>query len=74
MYDRLNAEIWIKNYESGGDTFRTEHLEPYFKKIVSSLPSNSKIIDIGCGWGTIASFLKNSHKYTGVDINTAYFQ
>lgn len=73
MYDKNYAKIWIDNYESGKDTFRTDYLEPYFEKVFGTLPENARILDVGCGWGTVVSFIKPTHIYYGVDITTDFF-
>ncbi len=67
------AEIWIKNYESRKDTFRVKYLEPFLRSHIKKLPENAKVLDVGCGWGTIIKFLKPSHEYTGVDPNKYFF-
>lgn len=73
MYDKKYVQSWIKNYESGKDIFRKKNLEPYLKKTISKLPVNTKILDVGCGWGTVAKFLKKTHIYSGVDIAVDFF-
>lgn len=67
------ANLWIKNYESKKDIFRTKYLEPYLKKIIQSLPKNSKILDVGCGWGMVANFIRKDQEYIGIDINKEFF-
>ena len=72
-YNKNYTEKWIKNYESKKDVYRVKYLEPYFKKLILNLPEKSKILDVGCGWGTIVSFLKKSHEYVGIDIAVEFF-
>ena len=67
MYNKKYAEAWIRNHESRKDNFRVEHFEPFIKKIINKTPDYSKILDVGCGWGTIIEFLKNTHEYCGID-------
>ena len=57
-YNKNYTEKWIKNYESKKDVYRVKYLEPYFKKLILNLPEKSKILDVGCGWGTIVSFFE----------------
>ncbi|MBI2583473.1 MAG: class I SAM-dependent methyltransferase [Candidatus Aenigmarchaeota archaeon] len=73
MYDKSTADIWIKNYESRKDIFRVKYLEPYLKRIMNKAPKNAKILDVGCGWGTAAKFLRKGQEYCGIDPNTAFF-
>jgi len=68
LYDKDYAKTWIKHYESNDDVFRTEYLEPYMKTKLSTLPNDSKILDVGCGWGVALNFLKPKSKYYGIDI------
>jgi len=67
------AKLWIKNHESKKDVFRRKYLEPYLKRIVRSLPKNSKILDVGCGWGTVAEFIRRDQEYVGTDSNKEFF-
>lgn len=68
LYDKDYAKTWIKHYESNDDVFRTEYLEPYLKTKLSTLPNDSKILDVGCGWGVVLNFIKQKSRYYGVDI------
>jgi len=73
MYDKTYADIWIKNHESRKDTFRVDHLEPYLEKLLGGLPDFSRILDVGCGWGSLIDFLKPTHEYLGVDVTEYFF-
>ena len=73
MYDEEYAKQWISNHLSRKDTFRTKYLEPTLRKEIQNLPAKSKILDIGCGWGTIIEFLKDSQEYVGVDPTKEFF-
>lgn len=44
-----------------------------FKQVAKFIPENSKILDIGCGNGSIRNFLKNSDYY-GIDGNKTDIQ
>jgi len=68
IYNKKYAESWIKNYESKKDVNRVKNLEPFIKKKINDLKPASKILDVGCGWGMVAKFLKQSHHYYGLDI------
>ncbi len=38
-------------------------------KIISQIPDDANILDLGCGKGLILNYLKNYKSYTGVDLN-----
>ncbi len=73
MYDKAYAQTWIENHESGKDTFRVEYLEPYFRDTFKDLGDNFKVLDVGCGWGSLLDFLKPNIFYHGVDITVDFF-
>lgn len=73
MYDEEYAEKWIADYESHKDTFRVKYLEPIISEKIRSLPEKARILDIGCGWGMAAEFLKDQQEYTGVDPTKEFF-
>lgn len=72
-YGKQYAEAWIKNDEGGEDISRTKYLEPALKEKINLLPENTKILDIGCGWGTVIKFLKEGHEYLGIDPAKEFF-
>src|SRR3989344_256087 len=74
MYDKEYAKIWIENYESQKDTYRVKYIEPFLKKIIEKTPKNCKIIDVGCGWGTVVKFIKKDQEYSGRDIVPEFFK
>ncbi|MDD5725794.1 MAG: class I SAM-dependent methyltransferase [Patescibacteria group bacterium] len=74
MYDHEYVQAWIRNYESGKDFYRVKYLEPHLQQILFGLPPKIKILDIGCGWGTILKYLQTSHEYYGVDIADDFFE
>ncbi len=43
-----------------------------YKYIIDSKFENSKVLDIGCGTGTLANFLPKSVNYLGYDFNENY--
>jgi ubiquinone/menaquinone biosynthesis C-methylase UbiE len=74
IYNKKYARAWIKNYESGKDIFRVKLIHPFLKNKVKDLPAKAKILDVGCGWGVVVSFLKNSQIYYGIDIPKIFFK
>jgi ubiquinone/menaquinone biosynthesis C-methylase UbiE len=74
LYGKKYAKVWIDNYESRKDIYRVKYLEPYLKKFIKQTPSKSKILDVGCGWGTVDKFLKKSHEYSGIDLTKEFFK
>ncbi|MFA5992794.1 MAG: class I SAM-dependent methyltransferase [Candidatus Pacearchaeota archaeon] len=74
LKDSETAKAWIKNYESKNDNYRVKYLEPYIKKVINKVHNNSKILDIGCGWGMVTKFIKPFQEYTGIDINKNFFR
>ena len=38
-------------------------------KIISQIPVEANILDLGCGKGLLLNYLKNYESYTGVDLN-----
>jgi len=71
IYDKKYALAWIENHESRRDSFRVKYLEPYLKGIIKK-NLKAQILDIGCGWGTIADFVEKQ-EYLGIDINKHFF-
>lgn len=67
------VKAWIQNEESKKDSYRIRYLKPYLKKIVKNSKKKEKILDVGCGWGTIISFLKKNQQYVGIDKNPGFF-
>lgn len=67
MYDDTYVQTWIKSYESRQDELRVQFIEPRLKKIVDDASKDVRILDAGCGWGTVVPFLGRNHKYVGVD-------
>lgn len=74
MYDAEYAKKWINNHESGKDIFRTQQLEPVLKEYLQELPENASVLDVGCGWGMLLELLPKVQPYTGVDINSHFFE
>ena len=67
---RYEKERWDKFWKSGGIgvTPTRRNLFKIFKKI--KLPKNAKILDVGCGSGTLAQFWKDQgYDVTGMDIS-----
>ena len=67
---RNKKERWDKFWKHGdvGVTPTRRNLFKRFKKI--KLPGNAKILDVGCGSGTLAHFWKEQgHDVTGLDIS-----
>ncbi len=73
IYGKTYAQTWIKNYESGKDSFRVKYLEPYLKKTFSNINKNQTLLDIGCGWGSLLEFLPSNTCYQGIDIAPNFF-
>lgn len=69
LYGKDYSESYIKNHESKKDIFRVKYLEPYLKRFVGKIPGNSKILDIGCGWGVVPNFTKKTQSYYGMDVS-----
>lgn len=66
----MNEEKWNKFWKRGdvGVTPTRRNLFKRFKKI--KLPDSAKILDVGCGSGTLANFWKEQgYDITGLDIS-----
>jgi len=73
MYNKKYAEAWIADSLSGRDEMRVSFIFPYLKEIISQSSDDSKILDVGCGWGIAVPYLKLGQKYYGIDVTTDFF-
>lgn len=73
MYKKHFALSWIKSFSSGEGLFRTNALEPFFEDFFEKVPEGAFILDIRCGWGWLAGFVKPRHRYFGVERSPDFF-
>jgi ubiquinone/menaquinone biosynthesis C-methylase UbiE len=73
MYNKKYVETWIKDSESGAETFRAEHFQPFLKEELKKASPNAKVLDVGCGWGMVIPCLCEGQEYVGLDIATDFF-
>jgi ubiquinone/menaquinone biosynthesis C-methylase UbiE len=73
MYDKAYAQAWIADSESGKDIFRSQYIVPFLTKVLNEAKPDAKILDAGCGWGTVIPCLQTTHEYVGLDITTEFF-
>lgn len=69
---QLNREF----YDRFAEAFRDSRAatEPGFERILARIQSRSRVLDLGCGQGRLASLLPTGCSYTGVDYSHELLQ
>ncbi len=73
MYDDEYAEAWLKF--ASKDELREGQIVPYLQKEFSSLDKDSRVLDVGCGWGMALDILMEQGfegSYVGIEPVTRF--
>lgn len=69
-YIKYSKEEWEKEYNHGYDEYlQKEDMRYLAIAEYINLNKGKKVLDLGCGTGILATYLKNDNEYFGVDIS-----